>query len=279
MIRVESTIAGIRQALGPHRGRGAVGFVPTMGALHAGHARLVEVAREQSSVVVVSIFVNPLQFDDPQDYERYQRNLDADVALAGKHGADLVFAPSAREMYAEEARTFVEVQGLSEHFCGAARPGHFRGVTTVVSKLFHIIQPDLALFGEKDGQQLAVIERMVMDLNFPVKIVPVATVREADGLAMSSRNARLNAEERVTAACLYQALLRARELVAAGQKDPRQIRAQAGALLEVPGVQVEYFELADPKTIQPVAVAIPPVRAMGAIRIGATRLIDNLICT
>jgi pantoate--beta-alanine ligase len=278
VIKIETTIAGIRKALEPRRSLGLLGFVPTMGALHAGHARLIEVARENSATVVVSIFVNPLQFDDPKDYDRYQRNLDADVELAAKHGADLVFAPCAAEMYPETAQTFVEVQGLTDHFCGAARPGHFRGVTTVVSKLFHIVQPDLASFGEKDAQQLAVIQTMVLDLNFPLKVVPVPTVREPDGLAMSSRNSRLNEEERVTAVCLYEALTRARELILAGEPDSRQILAQARAILNQPGVEVEYFDLADPKTMRPVTSATPPVRVMGAIRIGATRLIDNLSC-
>jgi pantoate--beta-alanine ligase len=278
MIPISTTIEGIRRALEPHRGQGAIGFVPTMGALHLGHARLIEAARAKSSTVVVSIFVNPLQFDDPNDYERYQRTLPADVELAGKSGADFIFAPSAGEMYPEPAQTFVEVHGITDHFCGAARPGHFRGVTTVVSKLFHIIQPDLALFGEKDAQQLAVIERMVLDLNFPVTILPVPTVREPDGLAMSSRNARLNADQRVTAACLFQALTHAHGLILAGERDSQDILARAKVLLHLPGVQVEYFDLADPQTMRPVRRATPPVRIMAAIRIGETRLIDNLIC-
>jgi pantoate--beta-alanine ligase len=249
-----------------------------MGALHKGHARLIETARENSSTVVVSIFVNALQFDDPKDYERYQRNLPSDVDIAQNSGAHFVFAPPAGEIYPEAAQTFVEVHGLTDHFCGAARPGHFRGVTTVVSKLFHIIQPDLALFGEKDAQQLAVIERMVLDLNFPVRVLPVPTVREPDGLAMSSRNARLSPKERMTAVCLFEALSCARDLIVAGERDARRILLKAGLLLQRPGVHVEYFDLADPKTMQPLIAANPPLRIMGAIRIGETRLIDNLIC-
>jgi len=278
MIPVEHTIDGIRKALEPHRHRGSIGFVPTMGALHAGHARLIEVAREQCKPVVVSIFVNPLQFDQPEDFERYQRNLESDLALAANSGAQMVFAPSAPEMYPSQAETFVEVQGLTQHFCGASRPGHFRGVATVVAKLFHIIQPDVALFGEKDAQQLAVIERMVLNLNFPVAIVAVPTVREPDGLALSSRNARLAPDERRTAVCLYHALTRARELIHAGERDSHTIREQAGALLLQPGVQIDYFDVADPKTMCPVSTAVPPVYVMGAIRVGATRLIDNLLC-
>lgn len=278
MIPIERTIAGIRAAVDIHRGRGQTGFVPTMGALHAGHARLIEVARQQSSLVVVSIFVNPLQFDDPADYDRYQRTLEADVELAARSGAHLIFAPSVSEMYPAPAHTFVEVQGLTDHFCGVSRPGHFRGVTTVVSKLFHIVEPDLAFFGEKDAQQLAVVERMVLDLNMPIRIVAVPTIREADGLAMSSRNARLNARERVTAVCLYQALTRAAALIHGGERDSRQILSEAGRLLQNPGVHVEYFDLADPRTMKPVTDAETPVRVMGAIKIGSTRLIDNLIC-
>lgn len=277
MIPVANTIAGLRKSLAtlPR----PLGFVPTMGALHAGHARLIEVAKAQSATVVVSIFVNPLQFDQREDYERYQRNLGADADLAGECGADLIFAPDAAEIYPPGSVTFVEVPGLTEHFCGASRPGHFRGVTTVVSKLFNIVQPDLAFFGEKDAQQLAVIRRMVIDLDFPIEIRPVETVREPDGLALSSRNARLSPAERGTAVCLYQALWRARDLIAAGERDSAKILTDAGSLLLRPGVEIDYFDIADPIDMRPVAWAAPPVRIMGAIRIGATRLIDNLICS
>jgi pantoate--beta-alanine ligase len=277
MISVARTITDIRLLLRPRRS-GVIGFVPTMGALHAGHARLIDVAREQSRTVVVSIFVNPLQFDQPSDYERYQRTLNADIALAAASGAHLIFAPEAGEMYPAGAQTFVDVEGLTEHFCGASRPGHFRGVTTVVAKLFHILEPTLAVFGEKDAQQLAVIQQMVADLNFPVTILGVPTVREPDGLAMSSRNARLSPPDRAAAVCLYQALGRARDLIAAGERDVERIRADAGGLLAGPGVELEYFDLADPRTMRPVTAVTGPVRAMGAIRIGGTRLIDNLLC-
>jgi len=273
---VEQSIAGIRRALA--ESPRPVGFVPTMGALHAGHARLIEVARDQSQTVVVSIFVNPLQFDQAADYEQYQRSLDTDAALAENNGAHLVFAPTAAEIYPGPAKTFVEVPGLTGHFCGASRPGHFRGVATIVAKLFHIVQPDLALFGEKDAQQLAVIHAMVRDLNFPITVVPVPTVREPDGLALSSRNSRLRPAERRIAVRLYQALARAQQLIGAGERDARKIRQEAGALLLQPAIAVDYFDLANPKTMLPASDATPPVLIMGAIRIGQTRLIDNVLC-
>jgi pantoate--beta-alanine ligase len=275
---VVTTLAAIRDALAPNRNR-SIGFVPTMGALHAGHRSLIEQARAQSGYVVVSIFVNPLQFDQPQDYQRYARTLPADVALCAAAGADLVFAPTASEMYPRgSSETSVDLSGVSEHFCGASRPGHFRGVATVVAKLFNIVQPDLAFFGEKDAQQLAVIERMALDLNFPVTIVPAATVRELDGLAMSSRNARLNPSERVTATCLHRALLAAQSRIGSGERDCARIVEDSRALLAQPGVRVDYFDLADPAAMLPVNTITGPVRIMGAIWVGDTRLIDNLLC-
>ncbi len=256
-----------------------VGLVPTMGALHAGHARLIQQARAQSGYVAVSIFVNPIQFDQREDFERYARTLPADRELCADAGADLIFAPSVEEMYPGAAETVIDVHGVSEHFCGASRPGHFRGVATVVAKLFNIIQPELAFFGEKDAQQLAVIERMVRDLNFPVRIVPVSTVREPDGLAMSSRNRRLNGEERVQATCLYRALIAAQGRIMAGERDTASILEESRAILHRTGVRIDYFDLADPTTMNPVnTIGGAPVRVMGAIWVGTTRLIDNLLC-
>ena len=186
------SIAEARAQIAAARREGRdIGLVPTMGALHAGHGALIEQARRESGFVAVSIFVNPIQFDRPEDYQGYSINLDADLQFCADRGADLVFAPSPPEMYPVPVQTAVEAGGLSEHLCGKFRPGHFRGVATVVAKLFHIVTPDRAYFGEKDAQQLAIIERMVADLNFPIEIIPVPTVREADGLAISSRNARL----------------------------------------------------------------------------------------
>jgi pantoate--beta-alanine ligase len=271
---VARTIAQARAAL---EGQRDIGLVPTMGALHAGHARLIETARAQSGYVAVSIFVNPLQFNQREDYERYARTLPADLDLCQRGGVDLIFAPDASEMYPGEMATFVEVTGLTDHFCGASRPGHFRGVTTVVAKLFHIIQPQLAFFGEKDAQQLAVIARMVHDLDFPIRIVPVETVREPDGLALSSRNQRLSPEERRSAICLYPALLHVRNSIQAGERDAARILAAASPLLDIPLIRVDYFDLADPETLQPVKLVESPVRVLGAIFAGETRLIDNLL--
>jgi pantoate--beta-alanine ligase len=283
------TIQGARDFLAPHRTAGrTVGFVPTMGALHAGHRRLIETARAQSDVVAVSIFVNPLQFDRAGDFERYARQIPADLAVCEEAGADLVFAPSASEMYPgpmypSEARTFVEVTGLTDHFCGASRPGHFRGVTTVVAKLFGIVAPTLAFFGEKDAQQLAIVKRMTRDLNFPITIIPVPTVREPDGLALSSRNARLTAEERRVAPCLYRALTRACATIESGAADYGEVIQAAACELDRPGVRVEYFGFADPETFKPVVGPFAPnsersMLALGAIWLGETRLIDNRLC-
>jgi pantoate--beta-alanine ligase len=275
-IPVFASIAAVRAAL---KNRPDIGLVPTMGALHAGHARLIEAAHAQCGTVVVSIFVNPIQFDRKEDYERYGRSLPADVALCERSGAAMIFAPSVDEMYPEPNQTIVEVTGVTDHFCGLARPGHFRGVTTVVAKLFHIVGPRLAFFGEKDAQQLAAVTSMVAGLDFPLRIVPVETVREPDGLAMSSRNSRLNPDERQRAACLYRALVLARDLIASGERDSSVIIARGLQELAVPGVRVEYFGLADPRAMTPVFYVEAPVRVMGAIWIGETRLIDNLLCT
>lgn len=209
--------AELREAVRRAREAGqSVGLVPTMGALHKGHGALIDRARAESGFVVVTIFVNPIQFDRAADFEQYGRALVSDLDFCEQHGADVVFAPDTAEMYPRPSRVFVEAPELSEHLCGAHRPGHFRGVATVVAKLFHMAQPDFAYFGEKDAQQLAVIEAMVEDLNMPITIVPVPTVREDDGLAISSRNARLNAEQRRSAPALYRALRAAAGRVAAG---------------------------------------------------------------
>ncbi len=223
----------LREMLARVRRMGAsVGLAPTMGALHEGHGRLIDAARRETDCVVVSVFVNPIQFDRPEDLERYPRTLDADVRFSGDRGADIVFAPTAEQMYPEPQRAFVDVERVSEGLCGSSRPGHFRGVATVVLKLFNIVQPDRAYFGEKDAQQLAVIQRMVRDLNLTVEIVPVATARESDGLALSSRNKHLGTEERKVAPILFQALLVAQKLIASGTADPAEVRGAALAVLE-----------------------------------------------
>jgi pantoate--beta-alanine ligase len=249
-----------------------------MGALHAAHGALIRRAKEESDVVVVSIFVNPIQFDRGEDYDRYPRTLPADVEFCTALGVDVVFAPDASEMYAEPQRTFVEVSSLSERLCGEFRPGHFRGVATVISKLFNVVQPDRAYFGEKDAQQLAIVRKMVVDLNFPVTIMPVATVREPDRLAMSSRNQRLDAEQRRIAPTLYQALQTAAQRIASGATSPEEVRGAALAVLRSqPAIGVEYLEIVDPERMQPVERIVGPVCVAGAVWIGSTRLIDNLL--
>jgi pantoate--beta-alanine ligase len=258
-------------------GHKQVGLVPTMGALHAGHVSLLQRARDQNDFVVVSIFVNPLQFERPSDLARYPRTITEDLRICAENGVDLVFAPNGEEIYPSEPLTFVEVPALAEHLCGQFRPGHFRGVATVVLKLFQIVQPDRAYFGRKDAQQLAIIRRMVDDLNVPLTIVPVETVREPDGLALSSRNKHLTAEERQVAPVLYHALSKAVELLNAGERSVETIHSQVQVLFKkCPSVRVEYFEITDPARLVPVKEVTGPVLVAGAIWLGNTRLIDNL---
>lgn len=275
--RVVKTVSEIRLAVSQARQSGqSIGLVPTMGALHRGHGALIDRARAESGCVVVSIFVNPLQFDRKDDYERYARTFPADLDFCGARGADLVFAPDVEEVYPGPQSVYVDAPELSEHLCGMHRPGHFRGVATVVTKLFQMVQPDQAYFGEKDAQQLAIIQALVGELNMPIAIVPVPTVREEDGLAISSRNTRLNPQERRSAAALYRALKAATESLSAG------VDAAKGAALtllqEDPRIRVEYFEIVDPKTMRPVNDVRGPVRIAAAVWVGETRLIDNVYC-
>ncbi|HME98526.1 MAG TPA: pantoate--beta-alanine ligase [Terriglobia bacterium] len=254
-----------------------IGLVPTMGALHAGHERLLETARRESDVLVVSIFVNPLQFGPNEDYARYPRTLSHDLETCERNRVDLVFAPSAEEMYSMPQLTSVDVGRLSEHLCAKFRPGHFRAVATVVMKLLNIVQPQRAYFGEKDLQQLTIIRRMAADLNVNVTIVGVPIVRETDGLALSSRNKYLNVEERKAAPVLYRALQEASSRVRSGEKDASRVREAALAVLaNFPLIRVEYLEIVDPDELQPIATIGGPVRIAGAIWVGATRLIDNV---
>jgi pantoate--beta-alanine ligase len=248
-----------------------------MGALHAGHEKLIETARRESGTVVVSIFVNPIQFGPNEDFARYPRTLDQDLEICKRLGADLVFEPSVQEMYPLPQRTFVEVSRVSDQLCGKFRPGHFRGVATVVLKLFEIVRPHHAYFGEKDIQQLTVIRRMVADLNVPVTIIGVPTVREADGLALSSRNKYLNPDERKAAPLLYRALQEAASRLRDGEHDSSKARDAAMAVLgNSPLIRPEYFEIVDLDELQPVATVDGPVRIAAAIWIGNTRLIDNV---
>jgi len=240
---------------------------------------LIERARAECDCVVVSIFVNPIQFERRDDFEAYAIDLDADREFCAARGADLVFAPSAQEMYPPGRVTYVEVSGLSDTLCGRFRPGHFRGVATVVSKLFHIVPADKAYFGEKDAQQLAIIRRMVRDLDFPVEIVPVPTVRESDGLAMSSRNRRLSAEERRIAPLLYRALEAARARIEAGcESRAEAVEAAVALLREEPRLRLEYLEAVDADDMGPVERIAAPVRVAAAAWLGNTRLIDNVYC-
>ncbi|MGH9340880.1 MAG: pantoate--beta-alanine ligase [Acidobacteriota bacterium] len=277
--RLVETIADVRAIISKKRQQNEdIGLVPTMGKLHAGHGSLIERCRAECKFVVVSIFVNPLQFGPSEDYERYPRDLAADLSLCEAQGVDLVFAPEAGEMYPNPQFTKVEVERISRHLCGRFRPGHFGGVATVVLKLLNIVQPDRAYFGEKDAQQLAVIRRMVSDLNVPCSIIAIPTIRENDGLALSSRNDYLKAEERQAATILYQALRAAGDLIAAGERDPEVIRRQARQMLQrEEKVKVEYLEIVDAEEMQPVAEIAGPVRVAVAARVGSTRLIDNVL--
>ncbi len=258
---------------------GTWGFVPTMGALHEGHLSLVRRAREENDHVAVSIFVNPTQFGPGEDYEAYPRDLEGDLKKLAPLGVDLVFAPTPREMYPEGYQTFVTVEEVTKVLEGAARPGHFRGVTTVVLKLFHIVQPDRAYFGQKDAQQVRVLQQMVRDLNVPVELVVCPTVREADGLAMSSRNAYLSEAERRAAPVLYRALQAARAAWEAGERDGERLRQVMREVLAAePLAQVEYVSAADPDTLQELErVGERGVLLSLAVRIGPARLIDNLL--
>jgi pantoate--beta-alanine ligase len=272
LVRWNSIIAGI--------GRDEViGFVPTMGALHKGHGALLVEARSRCSIVVASIFVNPIQFDQKSDYDLYPRVLEDDVAFCAACGVDYIFAPSEDEMYPEAPRVFVEVTDISEHLCGRYRPGHFRGVATVVLKLLQIVRPQFAFFGEKDYQQLAVVRRLVRDLNVPLQVIGVPTVREGDGLAISSRNRRLSLRERAFAPCLYKSLLAARWAIGRGERSAVAIKKHGRQVVDpVSEIKIEYFDLVDPETIRPVDVVERPVRAALAAWIGKTRLIDNVLC-
>ncbi len=278
--QVIEAISTLREQLALVRSeRNTVGLVPTMGALHAGHRKLIEQARRECDWVVVSIFVNPLQFGPGEDYQSYPRDLATDLEFCEQLGVDTVFAPPPNVMYPEQQHTFVNVEGLSEYLCGPHRPGHFRGVATVVLKLFNIVQPDRAYFGEKDAQQLKIIERMVSDLNLPVAVVSVPTVREPDGLAVSSRNRYMTSDQRKAATVLYRALTAARNQIDEGETDPEAVKQAALDVLErEPQATVEYLEVVDTEEMHPVRKIKGAVRVAGAVRIGSTRLIDNMLC-
>ena len=260
-----------------HRAGKRVGFVPTMGALHEGHLSLVRTARAQADVVIVSVFVNPTQFGPTEDFSRYPRNPERDAAMLAAEKADYVFLPSTEEMYPAGAESWVMVEGLSEKLDGRSRPGHFRGVTTVVAKLFNIVQPDLAFFGQKDAAQVAVISKMVRDLNFDVHIVVCPIVREPDGLAMSSRNAYLNPEQRKQALVLHRSLMRVQHLIDRGEASTaRLLVAGTQVMAEEPAVKLDYFEIVDRATLDPVSDISAGALVAVAAYVGSTRLIDNI---
>lgn len=264
---------------GARGGRPRVGLVPTMGALHAGHQRLLDLARAECDVVAVSIFVNPMQFDRDDDLQKYPHTLESDIELCAASGVDVVFTPTAAAMYPVPPNCTVDVGRVADHLCGRYRLGHFRGVATVVMKLFQIAQPDRAYFGEKDAQQLAVIRHLVSDLNVPVDVVAVPTVREPDGLALSSRNQRLTPAERRVAPALYEALGVARQQIEAGIVDATRVRQTATRVIEQrEGITLEYFDIVEPVEMQPVDRVDHPVIAAGAVWVGSTRLIDNVLC-
>ncbi|MCX7828099.1 MAG: pantoate--beta-alanine ligase [Thermanaerothrix sp.] len=271
-MRLARTPEELREAL---KGRDQVGFVPTMGYLHKGHLSLAERCRRENRTAVVSIFVNPTQFGPSEDLSRYPRDLERDLKLLKSTGVDLVFAPEPAHMYPSDFSTWVEETSLSKGLCGARRPGHFRGVCTVVLKLFNLVKPDRAYFGEKDYQQLKVIQRMVRDLNMDVEVIGCPIVREEDGLAMSSRNVYLSGEERELALCLSRAIRRAQEEAHKGKSCREIIAAAMSAIPEDPRVRVEYVNLVDPETLEDLEELSGTGRLLLAVRVGSTRLIDN----
>ncbi len=278
-MKIFRRIEELRRDLKQQRKEGkTVGFVPTMGYLHEGHLTLIRRSKEENDITVVSIFVNPLQFGPREDFNSYPRDEEADFKKLSAEGVYAVFAPDVSEMYPEPQLTHVEVERLSEPLCGRYRPGHFRGVATVVAKLFNIVQPDRAYFGKKDYQQLKVIEKMARDLNFPVEIIGVDTVREADGLAMSSRNTYLTPEERKIATNLYLALNKGLELYKNGVRSPEEIKkAVTESLSDVSGLNIQYVEILDAETLEEIkTIEKPAVLALAAF-VGKARLIDNIV--
>ncbi len=256
-----------------------IGFVPTMGYLHPGHRSLIEKARRENDKVVVSIFVNPIQFGPNEDFEKYPRDMEADTEMCREAKVDLIFAPAVSEMYKTPNLSYVDIEKLGDGLCGAKRAGHFRGVCTVVSKLFNLVTPDRAYFGEKDFQQLAIIKRMVSDLEFDVEIIPCPIIREEDGLAISSRNAYLSPAERRAALVVSQSLSRAREAIGRGERDVSAIKALVmNELLQEPLARVDYVEVVDAAELSPVAEIGGSVVVAVAVFIGKTRLIDNFYC-
>jgi len=273
LVRTVAELRTLRRRLS-----GTVGFVPTMGYLHEGHLALIRQARRENAAVIVSIYVNPTQFGPREDFGAYPRDLDRDLELLRKEGIDIVFAPLDDEMYPSVFSSWVDVKKVTERLEGASRPGHFRGVATIVAKLFNIVQPTRAYFGQKDAQQVLVIRRMAADLNMDLEILTVPTVRESDGLAMSSRNIHLSPEERQAAAILFQCLTLAQQLRGGGERAAEEIRRRMTALIQKePLAHVDYVSIADAETLEELDLLDRPAMASLAVRIGKTRLIDNML--
>lgn len=278
-MKIHTTINSLRAESRAARVAGKrIGFVPTMGALHDGHLSLIRTAKSRCDLVVASIFVNPTQFGPNEDLAKYPRTFERDCQLLEKENADLLFAPTVEEMYPQDAVTWVTVEGLSEKLDGKSRPGHFRGVTTVVAKLFHIVEPDIAFFGQKDAAQVAIIRRMVRDMKFPVEIVACPIVREPDGLAMSSRNAYLDSSQRKAALVLSRALWEVERKYKSGERDTNTLIEHGKQLIaKEPAARLDYLELVNADTLDLVAQATPGTMVAVAAYVGNTRLIDNLL--
>jgi len=276
-MKIIRSISKIKKELSRKKRKGlTIGLIPTMGYLHEGHASLVKRARQDNDLVVVSIFVNPAQFGPNEDYMEYPRNLREDAVLCKNEGVDYIFCPSVKAMYPKGYSTYVKVKGLTENLCGKFRPTHFRGVTTVVAKLFNIADPDIAYFGHKDAQQAIVIKRMAEDLNMDVRIKVMPTVRERDGLAMSSRNGYLSSDERRVAPTVYRALQLARDLIRLGDRDAANIRSEMRKMLSPVVSKIDYISIVDPKDLKEIKTIKGGVLVAVAVWIGETRLIDNI---
>jgi len=279
-MKIIKTIDELRKTLDKHRKADeTIGFVPTMGYLHEGHLNLIRQARKDNDIVVVSIFVNPTQFGEGEDFEKYPRDLERDANLCEKEGVDYIFAPDTKEMYPNgEPLIYVDVKKLSDHLCGRFRPGHFRGVLTVVSKLFNIVMPTRAYFGKKDIQQLRIIKQLVKDLNFPIEIIPVETTRESDGLAMSSRNTYLSPEERAVAPQIYQALQEGFQMIKQGERDATTVIEHVlNKLEQIPGARPQYVQIVSWDDLYPVKELTDGIYVLAtAVFLGPARLIDNI---
>ncbi len=277
-MKICPTIDEMRQSCRATRTAGKrLGLVPTMGALHEGHLSLARAARAQCGSVAASIFVNPTQFAPNEDFSKYPRSFERDCELLEKEGVDLLFAPSAEEMYPQQPLTWITVEGLTDRLCGRSRPGHFRAVATVVAKLFHIVEPDAAFFGQKDAAQAAIIRRMVRDLNLPVEIVVCPIVREPDGLAMSSRNAYLDPGQRQSALALFGSLSAVRLRFEEGESNSAKLVKRGKEAFGQPAIRLEYLEVVDPETLEPVATVGHSALVAIAALVGTTRLIDNIL--